>query len=147
MELTQSEKTLLGALIGLARAADGRADAQEAAFAAIADGLRAIAQHDAAALAPLTERARNEKFALAPDCAVCAAPCGRTAEFDAAAWQTEPEPQRALHRAIFSRALALARSAAPDTRLLARAVFALGEDWDPQWLRPVLEELEAAKAR
>ena len=74
---------LIGALVGMARAADphplsetGRAIAVEGL------ALSADANADPAALEAAIARAHAEKYALSPDCRACQHPCARTADFD-----------------------------------------------------------------
>ena len=75
---------LLGALVGLARASESK-EISESAGAAYVDGLKlafseenVIRQHAEA----MIDRLHQEKNLMAPDCAACQYPCGRTFDYD-----------------------------------------------------------------
>ena len=42
----------------------------------------------------MVEKIHAEKRLLAPDCATCGAPCGKTADYDINQWKKEAEPVR-----------------------------------------------------
>ena len=90
---------LAGALVGLARASEGKTYAlTEATFRLICQALAATVSERTGlrALQGLTEEVHLEKQRLAPDCAVCASPCGRTADCDITALrQTVDGPEMA----------------------------------------------------
>ncbi len=74
---------LTGALIGLARATEGRTPPESAACAVIgALSLPLDGDCGETALRQMLETVRREKNKLAPDCAICKSPCGRTADYD-----------------------------------------------------------------
>ena len=71
----------------------------------------------------LTEKIHAEKRILAPDCATCGAPCGKTADYDINQWKKEKEPvqeqkmlllDRLIEVAAACAAPGAAASAAPD---------------------------------
>ena len=101
-----------------------------------------------------TDKTHAEKDTrIAPECALCAMPCGSTADGDMQAVWNAREPVRARKAALLQAACAAVQRLRPDedgekreAAMLAlyRAVFALGEDWDPEALEAVCEALETA---
>ena len=101
---------LIGALVGLAKATDG----QEALITPTATALIVRALNAPVETAgELLRRAAEEKQKIVPNCATCAAPCGRTADYDMETLYTaEPEVREAKLRI-----LAALRSLAADFRV------------------------------
>ena len=137
---------LTGALIGLSRATYGDTKPDERTWRLLKKGLLALAGDGREELAELTGRVREEKKRLVPRCSVCASPCGRNADYDMALLESDPAETRALKAAILAEALALAAKPGSggeeEGRFLAKALFAVGEEWDADLLRPILEEAE-----
>ena len=96
----QLQDDLTGALISLARAANGAAPTPAPATdQAMIEGLFTTLPNvnfDEASIQRQMERVRREKEALAPGCSLCAAPCGRTAEYDLSQLWCEQEDLRSL---------------------------------------------------
>ncbi len=96
----QLQDDLTGALISLARAASGAAPTPAPATdQAMIEGLFTTLTNvnfDEASIQRQMERVRREKEALAPGCSLCAAPCGRTAEYDLSQLWCEQEDLRSL---------------------------------------------------
>ncbi len=138
---------LTGALIGLSRATYGDTKPDERTWRLLAEGLLALAGDSREELAELTGRIREEKKRLVPRCSVCASPCGRNDDYDMSLLSSAPPEVRELKAAILAEAQALA--AKPESggeeggRILAKALFAVGEEWDAEHLRLILEETEA----
>lgn len=132
---------LTGALIGLARAVNGNGHLITDATDAIV--LAALAASPQADPAPLLARVTAEKHRLAPDCATCAAPCGRTADCDMAQlWNGDADP-RALKSLLLLSLRAMAASGRADRAMLDffyRALFILGESWPVAQLQALLLE-------
>lgn len=155
--------TLLGALVGLTRAMSGNVHVSEKTWRAFLAGLQAVDGWFADDQTPQEERieflisqVHAEKQKLAPDCAVCTSPCGRTADYDMKDLFREPEDEKsrevqALKKEILRRSCAVAgrvfcdieAGAVDEERkfLLARAVFAIGDDWDVDALHALIGEL------
>lgn len=138
---------LTGALIGLSRATYGDTKPDERTWQLLKKGLLALAGDSREEeLAELTGRVREEKKRLVPRCSVCASPCGRNADCDMALLEAEPAETRALKAAILAEARTLAAKPGSggeeEGRFLAKALFAIGEEWDADLLRPILEEEE-----
>lgn len=85
-DTAQIQDELTGALIGLARATEGNAHMiTETTNTVMTKGLAAAhggGKQDAAAFPALLEKVAAEKQKLVPDCALCAMPCSRTADYD-----------------------------------------------------------------
>ena len=149
--------TLTGALIGLARAADGDTLATADTWRLMIEGLSATVpdnHRDEAALRALIDRVYAEKTRLMPDCAVCPSPCGRVADFDMGQLNNAPDGARGLRAALLLglqslalRAAALGHSDETLDRFFGRALFILGEDWDADELAPILMELGETSLR
>lgn len=129
---------LLPALIGLARAADASAqEPDKAVFSLLRQGLDQLDSPDPSNLLARIQAERNR---LIPGCAACASPCGRTVV-------PTPEAIAAGGPVVLDRKgriLALAKASAsnaPDLTLL-RAMFALGEQWTPEQLDTLIQELQ-----
>ena len=134
-ERTAQADRLLGALIGLARAVSKQGKTPDT-DGVLLSGLQALNSRAAEpALRAETDKAHAEKDRIAPECALCAMPCGSTADGDL--------------QAACAAALRLGQDEDGEKReaamlALYRAVFALGEDWDPEALEAVCEALETA---
>ena len=78
-ETANLQDELTGALIGLARAADGSPGVNEGTWSLIIEALFTTLTNvnfDAAAIRDVTARVKAEKSRLVPDCASCMSPCG-----------------------------------------------------------------------
>lgn len=88
----QARGQLIGALVGLARALEGK-EPSSSAKKALADGLALSLPgsiSDPGLLQDMARRIQEEKADAAPDCASCQSPCGRTADYSMEEmWQTE----------------------------------------------------------
>ena len=140
--------SFLGALIGLARTIDSdEQNVVQDTWIMLADGLLLGPERlNTAALRDLTERLHAERARLSPQCAVCSAPCGRKADCDIESLR-ESESTRTLKTRIFSAAQQIAANVImhraqsdAENRLLLRAVFSLGEEWDEEFLKDVAEQ-------
>ena len=137
---------LTGALIGLSRATYGDTKPDERTWRLLKKGLAALAGDSREELAELTGRVREEKKRLVPRCSICASPCGRNDDYDMSLLSSAPVEVRALKAAILAEARTLAAKPGSggeeEGRFLAKALFAVGEEWDADLLRPILEEAE-----
>ena len=147
---TALQDELTGALVGLARAAD-TVDAET--WQVMAEGLVATgpdAACDEGTLLALIDRVHAEKFKVVPDCAICASPCGRTADYDMANIRNAPEDIRNLKTRILSgvralaadarRAMALGVMDDEVNRFFAEALATIGEELDATYLQPALQK-------
>ena len=78
--MNKKEKELIGALIGLAKACNVHLKTENTDNIII-QSLAGIFQNEQQ-LEELLQKVREEKFAVAPDCATCLNPCGNTDEFN-----------------------------------------------------------------
>lgn len=127
----QARDTLLGALVGLARATTSEPKTVNTDEVLNA-GLRLAAQPDAPEekLARMLSIVRAEKHAVAPNCASCAMPCGNTNDYDLARLWSAPEPIRPLKLQMLSAAfsLALRHPRGEAQTAIYQVLFTLAED-------------------
>lgn len=163
---TEAGSRLVGALIGLVRATDGAVHMTDDTYNIIIEGLHTsdiLLGCSDAYIEKMTAKAHADKQAIVPDCSVCGAPCGRTADYDWGSVYRESEKKRTecrgddegqnvsdakirilaslqniAHRVVF-RELAAGDDI---TFNVCRAVFALGENWSSEELETVWSELE-----
>ena len=94
---TALQDELTGALVGLARAADTAPAVSDATWRVMIEALAAnspAAACNEAEILSLIDRVHAEKFKVVPDCAICASPCGRTADYNMATIWNAPEDIR-----------------------------------------------------
>ena len=91
---TETGSRLVGALIGLVRATDGMMHVTDDTNNIIIEGLHmsdiALGISDADMKAMIA-RVHADKHTIVPDCSVCGAPCGRTADYD---WESVYREER-----------------------------------------------------
>ena len=153
---------LIGALIGLARATEGNDHmVSDSTAAVVVEGLRATLDREHAetdALQTLIKRADEEKRKLVPSCYQCAAPCGRTNDFDMKKLRHAEEEICALKQRLLDimretadlayQAEAQGRKDERVYKVLYKALFAIGmDDWGSEELLPILQEAEEVKCR
>lgn len=159
-EVFYQHDRLIGALIGLARATFGNTQPAEETWRLLLRGLSAAASGenaDAGKGNALIEEVHAEKARLVPSCAHCAAPCGRNDDYDMAMLRDADAEVRALkERILFALGDAAAHVLQGDApgermeetgRFLAKALFAVGEDWGAELLLPIAEEAEQLNGR
>ena len=137
--------TLLGALVGLARATTSEPKTEDTDDVLNA-GLRIAAQPAAPEekLQRMVEIVHTEKHRVAPNCASCAMPCGNTTDYDLARLWAAPEPVRTLKLQMLAAAFALAQSRPQGEAQTAvyQVLFTLAEDWDEELLLPVVQHAQ-----
>ena len=148
---TALQDELTGALVGLARAADTAPAVSDATWQVMIEAL--VANSPAAAcneaeILSLIDRVHAEKFKVVPDCAICASPCGRTADYNMANIWNAPKGIRSLKVLILlgvhglagyaHRALALGVPDDEVNRFFAEALATIGEELSPEYLQPTL---------
>ena len=145
---------LTGALIGLARAISGDSASSESAYRILIDGLFATITNvnfDDEAIRELLEQVHAEKNRLAPNCAGCAASCGRTQDYDMRdMWEADEDIRSLKSLILFGirgtaayayHAMALGYTDEELNRFFCKALFALGEDWGMEELLPIVLEV------
>lgn len=141
----QARDTLLGALVGLARAttSEPKTDDTDEVLNA---GLRLAAQPDAPEerLQRMLAIVQTEKHRVAPGCATCAMPCGNTADYDLTRLWNAPAALRTLKLRLLDALLTLAeqRPDADAQYVIYQGLFTLAEDWDESLLLPVVRRAE-----
>lgn len=148
---TALQDELTGALVGLARAADTAPAVSDATWQVMIEALAAnspAAACNEAEILSLIDRVHAEKFKVVPDCATCASPCGRTADYNMANIWNAPEDVRSLKVLILlgvhglagyaHRALALGVPDDEVNRFFAEALATIGEELSPEYLQPTL---------
>ena len=150
---SQKEKKLAdilaGALIGLARATYSHLKTENT-DRVITGALSVLA---------ILEQVRAEKLAVAPGCADCVAKCGNTDDYDMDRFWNGPDQVRALKIRLFSglkkagrkvfKAINEGKAGAACFQelmpILYKGLFILAEDWEPEEIYPVIEELDEAE--
>ena len=110
-EILALQDELTGALIGLARSCGNNPKTENTDEIIIEGLVHTITNSNtgAAALKAMIEKVREEKNTVAPDCAVCAAPCGITSEYDVstkqmcAAWRLQSFSESGRWQPLFTR--------------------------------------------
>ena len=145
---------LTGALIGLARAAEGGLQATEASGKLLIEGLFTTVTNvnfNDETIQKLIERVEAEKARMVPGCGTCASPCSRTGNYDMEQLWTAQEDIRSLKSLILFgvrgmaayayHSMVLGRRDKEVEKFIHKALFAVGEDWDLDLLLPVVLEV------
>ena len=124
--MNSMKATLIGQLIGLARATDGSEHLiSQTSTALIRECLASDVESESDS-ADLLSRVETAKRAMVPDCFLCANPCGKTAAFDLKELEAAPQDIRAAKTCILN-ALIHFSASAPESALY-RGLIALGLD-------------------
>lgn len=109
----------------------------------------AVAEHAMALLLTSVRRIHKEK--LVPNCSSCAAPCGRNSDYDMELLWSADEDIRSLKSLILFgiRGMAayayhagiLGYTSEEVNKFIAKALFAIGEDWGMDFLLPIVLEV------
>jgi hydroxylamine reductase len=150
-DVANLQDELTGALIGLARAADGNTRPDESTYRAITEGLFTTVTNvdfDAEAVRRQIDRAHAEKERLVPSCGTCGAPCGRNSDYDMKELWSADEDIRSLKSLILFGLRGMAAYACHARvlgyrdeevdRFFCEGLFDIGEDLDMQQLLPVV---------
>ena len=145
---------LTGALIGLARATDSAPEVGADTWRLMIEGLFTTVTNvnfNEKTLRGWIDRVHAEKARLVPDCAACASACGRTDDYDMEKVWNAREDIRSLKSLILFgvrgmaayayHAMVLGYSDEEVNRFFAKALFAVGEDWDMDMLLPIVMEV------
>ena len=146
------QDALTGALIGLARAAGNGADRETCAL--LIEGLFTTVTNvnfNAESIQALIEKAHAEKARLAPNCSDCEAHCGRTEDYDMNELWNADEDIRSLKSLILfgirgmaayaHHAMVLGYTDDDVNAFFAKALCAVGDDWDMAGLLPIALEV------
>ncbi len=145
---------LVGALVGLARAADGEPQTSYETLKTMIECLSSLpaetacGERNADALISLVH---DEKKRLAPGCAECASPCGRTADYDMEELWNSDDGVRGLKLLILLglRGLAikirfafeLGIDVKKNCGIFQKALFAVGEEFNEDYLIGIAAEI------
>lgn len=139
------QNQLLGALIGLSRAANGNEDIITPETDRLLLGaLSALSGGSDTAKRAFILRIHTEKARLAPGCSICPSPCGRTADWDIGELNLEGERTRALKLTILSH-LIDAAAAFPTEHLsiLYESLTVIGDMWSEEYLTSFEQKIRA----
>ena len=142
--MTGFYKKMIGALIGLSRAAYSAPRTPEL-YDVLSAGLSADEPADEGEIIALTAKAAALKHQFSPNCGICANPCGRTDDYDLSRIETAEPTVRDQKTALLFGLQDLARRyrEAPDKEasnlqpakdLLLDGLCVLGEDYDAETL-------------
>lgn len=124
--------TLMGAIIGLARATEGNEDLiTESTDRTTQDALAMEIDADETSLFDMLDRIRDEKRKLVPNCFDCAMPCGRTSDFDMNMLANETPALQKAKIELLALLQALAKNAPLDAqtmRIFYQALNFIGYD-------------------
>lgn len=159
---------LLGAAVGLVRAADSNSRTNEGTFALLIEAFSLLKQFAEAVcsadtvgeteaemtqaellkskLPEAVEKIHAEKHRLVPDCSSCAAPCGRTEDYDVRRIIDAPPEIRTAKLCLVQSLLntAVGRPFGDENTFMciARGIFMLGEDCTAEELNGSASEIE-----
>ena len=141
-EVSDLQDKLIGALIGLARAAGTGGGATEKIYKLLIKGLFTTitnANFNEETIKKLIGEVHAEKEKLVPNCGACASSCGRTDDYDMTALWDANEDVRSLKSLILFGIKGMAAYAyhagvlgytdEKVNKFFLKALFAIGEDW------------------
>ena len=153
---------LLGAAVGLVRAADSNSRTDEGTFALLIKAFSLLKQFAEAVcsadtvgeteaemtqaellkskLPEAVEKIHAEKYRLVPDCSSCAAPCGRTEDYDVR--RIIDAAKLCLVQSLLNTAVGRPFSDEKTIMCIARGIFMLGEDCTAEELNGAASEIE-----
>ena len=145
---------LTGALIGLARATDGNTQPTENTYKLLVKGLFTTITNvnfNEATIKLLINEVHAEKEKLVPNCSDCGAPCGRNDDYEMSKIWDADEDIRSLKSLILFgirgvaayayHAAVLGYTDSKVNEFIAKALFAVGEDWGMNELLPIVLEV------
>ena len=145
---------LTGALIGLARTTDGNTQPTENTYKLLIKGLFTTITNvnfNEETLNALIDEVHAEKEKIVPNCSTCGSPCGRNDDYDMTKIWDADEDIRSLKSLILFGIRGMAAYAYHAgvlgytndevNNFIAKALFAIGEDWDMDQLLPIVLEV------
>ena len=153
-EVAELQDELTGALIGLARATDGDTPVNADTWRLMIEGLFTTVTNvsfNEKTIRELINRVHAEKERLAPKGSGCGSRCGRNDDYDMNLLWNAQEDIRSLKSLILfgvrgmsayaHHAMVLGYTDEEVNRFFAKALFAVGEDWDMDELLPIVMEV------
>lgn len=126
----------LSALIGLAGAESNNGKAEDT-DAIVRQALLRMHEED------WSQRIREEKFRIAPNCATCSAPCGNTSDYPIEKMESWSADQRAIREQVIGelqRIAAVENDALPEN--VYRAIAHIGYDLEEDAYQRLLEDMK-----
>ena len=152
-EVAELQDQLTGALIGLARATDGDTLATPNTWRLMIEGLFTTVTNvsfNEKTIRTLIDQVHEEKARLVPGCSGCGSRCGRNDDYDMNLLWNAQEDIRSLKSLILfgvrgmaayaHHAMMLGYADEEVNHFFAKALFAVGEDWDMDALLPIVME-------
>ena len=153
-EVAELQDELTGALIGLARATDADTPVNADTWRLMIEGLFTTVTNvsfNEKTIRELINRVHAEKERLAPKGSGCGSRCGRNDDYDMNLLWNAQEDIRSLKSLILfgvrgmsayaHHAMVLGYTDEEVNRFFAKALFAVGEDWDMDALLPIVMEV------
>ena len=153
-EVAELQDQLTGALVGLSRAVDNAPDANEGTWRLMIEGLFATVTNvsfNEKTIRELIDQVHEEKARLVPGCSGCGSRCGRNDDYDMNLLWNAQEDIRSLKSLILfgvrgmaayaHHAMMLGYADEEVNHFFAKALFAVGEDWDMDALLPIVMEV------
>ena len=153
-EVAELQDQLTGALVGLSRAVDNAPDVNEGTWRLMIEGLFTTVTNvsfNEKTIRELIDRVHEEKARLVPGCSGCGSRCGRNDDYDMNLLWNAQEDIRSLKSLILFGVRGMAAYAHHAMMLgyadeevncfFAKALFAVGEDWDMDALLPIVMEV------
>ena len=153
-DVAELQDQLTGALVGLSRAVDNAPDANEGTWRLMIEGLFTTVTNvsfNEKTIRELIDQVHEEKIRLVPGCSGCGFRCGRNDDYDMNLLWNAQEDIRSLKSLILfgvrgmaayaHHAMMLGYAAEEVNRFFAKALFAVGEDWDMDALLPIVMEV------
>ena len=152
-DTAQLQDQLTGALIGLARAAEGNVPGPST-DKVIIEGLFTTVTNvnfNNETINTLIDRVHEEKHKLVPDCESCGSPCGRTEDYDMKGiWEADEDIRSLKSLILFGirgmaayayHAAVLGYTDKDVNQFFYKALFVIGENWKVDELLPVVMEV------
>ena len=153
-EVAELQDQLTGALVGLSRAVDNALDANEGTWRLMIEGLFTTVTNvsfNEKTIRELIDRVHKEKVRLVPGCSGCSSRCGSNDDYDMNLLWNAQEDIRSLKSLILfgvrgmaayaHHAMMLGYADEEVNHFFAKALFAVGEDWDMDALLPIVMEV------
>ena len=153
-DVAKLQDELTGALIGLARVTDGDAPVNADTWRLMIEGLFTTVTNvsfNEKTIRTLIDQVHEEKARLVPGCSGCGSRCGRNDDYDMNLLWNAQEDIRSLKSLILfgvrgmaayaHHAMMLGYADEEVNRFFAKALFAVGEDWDMDALLPIVMEV------
>ena len=153
-EVAELQDQLTGALVGLSRAVDNAPDANEGTWRLMIEGLFTTVTNvsfNEKTIRELIDQVHEEKARLVPGCSDCGSRCGQNDDYDMNLLWNAQEDIRSLKSLILfgvrgmaayaHHAMMLGYADEEVNRFFAKALFAVGEDWDMDALLPIVMEV------